>query len=596
MGLTPIREYPTFQAAYELHPQNRLSVDGLYVKTVLLAVEWLRGRVAKKGGDPSFLGVYPAPDAYETYKQEDFKDLSAVTGYDIKVVSWDTHSTWVLRVIELSDKTDNQSFNTEVTVRKSGVSVLLAARIICREPVTEERRKAADVYRLGLISHMLLLDPDITMTEYGVSMDYPLVRDLISLNGKSRSDCEVLDNGLLSNEDRQYPVLILTREMADRLGESDAMDKLLQNGKCLSYMVAVENSPQKLVRNQLGQDRLADDMAAGRKVAAVTDAGSGCRVKTFEIFDEEGNLRLPYFNEMCAYLQSNTRNREFDYHDIGFFSAVRQKKLLETLPRTEDPAKNAEIAAVIQGLEDELNEKADNEKLLGERIAELEKENDKLIDRNRNLSRENLKLEKLELELEDIKQSVKSGDAETARLAERLAEAHADKLEFIERTKALLDVPVKCTREELVTWIRDNYGDRLVLHERGVKTFLDDNKPRDLNYFCRIIHFLYGFTKCLAEDGCDIDAANESARDYDLLSEGLEVTYVGSWSLEHYPEDYTINISAIDPNETDVLMKYHISIGKGMDRDSVRIYLYWDSNIGKSIIGAMYVHLEIGMK
>ncbi len=596
MGLTPIKEYPTFQAAYELHPQNGLTSEQLYVKTVLTVADWLRERVSKNGGDTSFLEAYPPASEYRMFRKEDFEDLSAVSGYDIKAVSWAAKDTWALRLIELSRKTDNRSFGTEVTVKGRSGSVALAARTICREPVTEQRMAPAEVFRLGFISHVLLKDPDIVMTELGVSAGHPLIRGFTDINGKSNSECEWLCSGLISNPDRQYPVVILTEEMTDRLREADAMDNLLERGKCLAYYVAVENSPQKLVRIHLGQDRLADDMAAGCKAAVVTDSAGGGKVKTFEIFDEEGELRPPYFNGMCAYLQNSTRGRDFDYHGIGFFSEIRREKLLDTLPQTEDPAKRAEIVAVIEGLQSELEEKSQNETLLNERITKLEKLNDALERKNSELARENRKLESLEIELDDIKKSAKSGDARTAELEEKLAKERADKLGFIERQKALLDVPVKCTREELVKWIRENYGDRLVLHERGERSFLADTKPRDLNRFCRIIHYLYGYTLCMAENPGDINAAVEAAKSYDLLGDGFEVTFVGKEPLRHHTDDYRLDISAVNPNKKYVLMDKHISIGKGMDADSVRIYLYYDSETGKSIIGYVYDHLEIGMK
>ena len=595
MGLTPIREYPTYQAVYGLHPQNGLSAEELYIKTILVVADWLRGRVSKSGGDSSFLEAYPPASEYKACRKEDIKDLSAVSGYDIKSVNWESKDTWALRIIEISQKTENQSFSTEITVKKKEDTVILAVRTICREPVTEERVRPADVFRLGFVSHTLLQDPDIIMTEYGVGTEYPLIRDFISINGKSNSECEALGSGLLFNEDRQYPVVLLTKETADRLQEAE-MEKLLEKGKCLAYYVTIGNSPQKLVRVHLGQDRLADDMAAGSKAAVITGAADSREVKPFEIFNEEGELRTAFFNEMCSYLQNSTRGMEFDFHDTGFFSEVRQEKLLEGLTKTEDPEKSSEIAAVIEGLQDDLEAKAQNEELLLARITELEKTSKELKERNSNLYRENLQIERLKEELNDSKQVAKSDDARFAEIEERLSKEQAGRLEFIERTRALLNIPVKCTREELVTWIRENYGDRLILHERGERSFLTDTKPRDLNLFCRIIHYLYGYTLCMAENPGNINAAKEAAKAYDMLDDGLDVTFVGKEPLRHYPDDYTIDISAVNPNKKDVLMDKHISIGKGMDAGSVRIYLYYDSETGKSIIGYVYGHLEIGMK
>ena len=595
-GLMPIREYPTYQAAYELHPQGDITAEQLYVKTVLIITDWLKHRVRKKGGDPSFLDVFPSSDSFRDFAPEQLAEIDSAMGYDIKAVCWKSHDTWAVRVIEPSEDADNKSFYTVITVKKTDESVLLATRTVCREPVTEGHMDPEKVLRHGFISHKLMLDPDIVMTEHGISTDYPPVKGLITVNGKSNAECDALDSLLISSENRQYPVVLLTKEMAERLEEAGVMDKMLENVKCVSYIVILENSTQKVVRGKLGQDKLADDMASGTKAAVIKDSSFGYKVDEYEIFDEEGELRLPYFNGMCSDLQNNTRNRSFDYHDIEFYSEVRQKKLIEALPRTEDPEKSAEIAAVIEGMQDELDAKEQNEELLLAKIAELEKAKKELENRNIELYRTSLDMEKLKSELEAREQDIKVGAARIAELDESLSKEKAARLEFIERTKALLKIPVKCTREELVTWIRDNYSDRLVLHERGERSFLADTKPRDLNRLCRIIHYLYGYTLCMEENQGDINAAKDAAKAYDLLDDGFDVTFVGKEPLRHYPDDYTIDISVVNPNKKNVLMDKHIAIGKGLGADSVRVYLYYDSEIGKSIIGHVYGHLEIGMK
>ena len=43
-------------------------------------------------------------------------------------------------------------------------------------------------------------------------------------------------------------------------------------------------------------------------------------------------------------------------------------------------------------------------------------------------------------------------------------------------------------------------------------------------------------------------------------------------------------------------MDKHVKDGKGMDSDSIRIYLYYDSEMEKTIVGTMLEHLDIGMK
>ena len=600
IGVTPFKQYPTYQGVYELHPQNGLSVDRLYVKAVLRTVDYLRDRVSDKGGDISPLAPYPAADQYETFPQEEFEDLGPLSAYDIKIVSWNTQSTWAVRIIEPGNES-NETFHTVITLKKADDTVVLAARTFCRAPINAKPTK---VFRPRVISHALMEDPDIIMTEYGVGTDYPMFKDLIFINGKGNVECDTLCSELLFNSNRQYPVLILTKGMADALlafqdlNGSTAMNNMLEAGKCVAYFIVVENSHQKLIRIKLEQEQLADAMDTGRTLAVFSDDANGCEAKAFTIFDDEGGLLWPDFNGLCDHLQHNTRNRQFDYHDVDFYSDARQKKLLETLPRTEDPEQSAAIAEIINGYQEELDAKTQTENLLLGQIADLEKSNQKLQENNTTLSRANRKLEGLQLKLDDSKVSAATADAKITALEEQLAKAHEDNAAFAERAKALLNIPLRDdrqTRERLLAWIQDNYGDRIVLHEKAKSSFLADDKTRDLNFFCRLMHYLYGYTKCMAENPGKPTAASEAAKAYDLLGENIKVEDSGKWSVNHY-KDYEFDISDVNPNKGVEKMDKHFKIGKGMDGYSVRIYFYYDSETGKSILGHLYGHLEIGMK
>lgn len=600
IGVTPFKQYPTYQGVYELHPHNGLSVDRLYVKAVLHTVDYLRERVSDKGGDISPLAPYPAADQYETFPQEGFEDLGPLPAYDIKIVSLNTQSTWAVRIIEPGNES-NETFHTVITLKKADDTVVLAARTFCRAPINAKPTK---VFRPRVISHALMEDPDIIMTEYGVGTGYPMFKNVICINGKSNVECDTLCSELLFNSNRQYPVLILTKGMADALLESPdlngstAMNNLLEAGKCVAYFIVVENSHQKLIRNKLEQEQLADATETGRTLAVFSDDANGCEPNVFTIFDDKGVLLWPDFNGLCDHLQHNTRNRQFDYHDVGFYSDVRQQKLRETLPQTEGPEQRAAYEKIIQGYQEELDAKTKRENELLGQIADLEKDKQKLQEKNGALSRENRKLEKLQLDLDDSKLSAAKADAEITELKEQLAKAHEDNAAFAERAKPLLNIPLRDdrpTRERLVTWIQDNYGDRIVLHEKGKSSFLADDKTRDLNYFCRLMNYLYGYTKCMTENPGNPTVASEAAKAYDLLGENIKVDDSGKWSVNHYKE-YTFDISDVNPNNAVVQMDKHIKIGKGMDGNSIRIYFYYDSETGKSILGQVYGHLDIGVK
>ena len=94
------------------------------------------------------------------------------------------------------------------------------------------------------------------------------------------------------------------------------------------------------------------------------------------------------------------------------------------------------------------------------------------------------------------------------------------------------------------------------------------------------------------ENPGDIKKAEEFAKNYDVLGEGIKLTNTGDAYI-HNRDAYSVDISEYDPEEGTVVMKRHIKLGKGMDGDSIRIYTYYDSRIGKTIIGSMMKHLPM---
>lgn len=100
VGLTPLREYPTYQGIYELHPRNELTVDELYAKVVLITIDWLRERVRKKGGDPEFLDVYPLSDGYKDFDVSSMEDINTTEGYYVRVINWGEKDSAITALVQ----------------------------------------------------------------------------------------------------------------------------------------------------------------------------------------------------------------------------------------------------------------------------------------------------------------------------------------------------------------------------------------------------------------------------------------------------------------------------------------------------------------
>ena len=113
-----------------------------------------------------------------------------------------------------------------------------------------------------------------------------------------------------------------------------------------------------------------------------------------------------------------------------------------------------------------------------------------------------------------------------------------------------------------------------------------------------MIHYLYGYTFYMNRFPGEAGKAAEMAKEYDVLSENWEATNVGRAPLMHDKNagEYDLDISAYDPGKGIVQLDKHIKNGIGRDESMLRIYFYYDRDIGKSIIGSMPGHLENGMR
>lgn len=592
IGLTPVREYPTYQAVYQLHPQGEIEAEGLFGKAILTVVDWLRKRIEKKGNDASFLSAFPKPEDWTAFDPENAPDLTKNESYDIASIYRAADKAWAFRLSEPSTTTANQSFTTDVGIRKLEDSVLLGIRTVCRE---EPQSTYANVYRLDFVCNVLMQDPDIRVTECGVGQ--VLKPSFITLNGKSGEQCRLLKEKLLENKARRLPALLFYETAKARLSEeqSELVQKIV---KAHCYLYCVCDTPYKLLISTMDRKDLAESFKAGDECIVIDDPANIAGIRSVRITDEEGNLDENSLVRLCESIQNRFRGRVYDYSSINFYPELREKRLLDTLPAVSDPKESEEIAAMIAELKEnvEINKQTaaqafeDNERL-GKTVRELEK---KL-----RLAHHENKTEQLELSLSTANARI---EEQKAALAERDETIKALKNKALElraevRPFAALPLPATVSRDDILAWIRDNYGDRVIVHKRAADAFREYNKSIDCMALCRMIHYLYGFTVSAAENQGDLNATAEAAKAYDILGENFSAEpSAKKATMESRSAEFSIDISEFDPAAGTVLLDRHIKKGKGADFEAIRIYFYYDGVIKKSIIGYMPGHLDIGIK
>ncbi|MBO4862416.1 MAG: hypothetical protein J5535_05925 [Firmicutes bacterium] len=633
IGLAPIREYPTYQAVYQLHPQGSSnsggpgggsSADGLFRKAVLIVVDWLRKRIEKKGNDASFLDAYPRPEGFADFNLEEAAELTKNESYDVTSIYRPESAEWAFRLSEPSSVVANQSFTTDIGLKRFEDSVLLGIRTVCRE---EPRDEYAAVFRLDFVCNVLMYDPDIRVTEYGAGQ--ALSDTFIKLNGKSGEQCRILKEQLICNPARRLPVALFYETAMDRMG-GELTETVQKIAKAHCYLFCVTDSPYKLLVSNLGRQDLAEAFKAGEECIVIYDPDNIAGIQNVRILNEEapaeetetgsadgkvetespepgssGETDKPDLvilpdkqpvQKLCESLQNRFRGKKYDYKGICFYSELREKRLLDSLPAVSDPKGREELSGIITELREELE--------IAERTAaQYFEENESLkaraakLDKDLRRAHHDNKTEQMQMQLNSLikemgsqKDKQKQKDDTIKALKNKNMELRREFRPFAE-----LPLPGNTPREDILNWIRDNYGDRIIIHKRAEKAFLEYDKNVDYMALCRMIHYLYGYTVSADENRGDRNATAEAAKAYDVLSENLAAEpSAKKGTMENQRAEFSIDISEYDPSVGRVLLDLHIKKGKGLDRDMIRIYFCYDSVIKKSIIGYMPGHLDLG--
>lgn len=647
------RQYATYQSVLEFHPQNDMTVEEAYQKSILYIIDWFKDRVGKDQLDSipevSYINTqYPSIQDYKSFHIENAENISISTVLDVKSLYWQSHKNWSFRLIEPDNRTDQNEglgrvFETNVAITQLETSVAMAVQLICKEP--SGNTKDATIYRPAFV-RQIMMDPDLQVVEYGVSQKYGaqpynvplklwktdkrknrianakvvkssgatnarfkkrLLAKPFFLNGKSNEECKALVNDLVENPNRKMPILFIPQKVYEK--EATRVNSLTAQLLGYTHIVVIENSPWKLFKNVMNNDEYAQVVDEGEMIlyrdSACFDIENPQTYYNFYI-PEKGEK--PVWSEIDHDCKLYPLRKPYHFEPCELYASAYEDWRLEQI---KDSTGGCDVA--------ELEEWKQRYKLLEVQLEEEKRDASVKQDENEEMKKE-LDSEKVRAsslhaawrqaadELKTIKKEYDKQNKELERLRDKLRRTDSTELfdskvnkqqtssaqSEKEKFKPLLNFPKfdENPKSAIIDWIEEYYSDTLIMHRQAKSSFEKSNKKPDYELFCYMIHYLSGYTRHRNAGGKAIDVL--AARDYDPLDKGLSVEPTSSGSsgaTTMYADKYTINIHEYDEKQQNVIMDMHMKKGKGQDSNMIRIYFYYDSNIKKSIIGCMQDHL-----
>lgn len=117
--VSPYREYPTYQAAYELRSAKpEVTTEDVFKKAILYAIAWANEKI-KDHSD--ILKGYPEPKEYLSFNLETMEDITQTEGYDVSAVYDAKNSIWAIRLFETDKDGKKRRFKSEITMKGTAV-------------------------------------------------------------------------------------------------------------------------------------------------------------------------------------------------------------------------------------------------------------------------------------------------------------------------------------------------------------------------------------------------------------------------------------------------------------------------------------------
>lgn len=588
-----LRQYNTYQALLEIHPQNELGVNACFSKAILYIMQWFRKRLGEEIFEeyPSINFLrdnYPIPERYSEFQIEKTENIEGLNFLDLKTFYMSSQKGWLFLLSELDNGQERKdiqgrSFKTEISLYQQDNSVVLGIRETCKEP--KDNNEDAFGYRPGFVRDMML-DPNFLITEQGLESVYAFTNKPIMVNGKSGENCEKIYMDLIVSEYRQMPILFVPGVFYDKHAEE--VDNLTRSLLGYSHIVVCENTCKKLFALTMQNEEFADVAEEGQLIFYRTNSFQEYPTDYFEESEEENIL-----GQVKTIAQKEPIRKQCTFREFSFEPIIERTE-------NEDAQSNKESNDKIQ---------AYKIATLNQEVGDLKRDNDVLQRKNDWLDSDNKRLDKelarctaqilknnntiteLEGKIDNLKEDKNKLDA---KLLSSEMNMRALRSSEKERYAPLINLPAfgKDKKEGIIDWIKTYYSDVIEVHPNAVKSLSDDPRNIDWHRLCMMIHYLAGYTRYRNEGGVALDPS--AARDYDPEEAAYVVTPASGGTLgaaDIHKDKYTISIKDSNGETQDEILDLHIKYGKGSDVNMIRIYFCYSPELKRSVIGYMPGHL-----
>ena len=592
------RKYATCQALYEIYASDGVDGRVLFNRVVLYIMQWFVSRVGEENiaASEEFAFLKDCPKSDEGAEKFDINviknfHLSSLT--DAEALWQEKQKIWSMRLEEPDNGNDavdiqGRYFITDLSVKMGGKSTFLAVRIVCREP--SQNNVDATPYRPAFMRSMQN-DGCLIITEAGLDKKYAFEKKPILLNGKAKTECQKIYSKMENARRRlQMPLLFVSSDVYEK--DTDRCNGLAASLLGYAHFVVIKNGTRKLFAEDcIDSPEMAEEIEKGNFVLWRGSASQ----QPFEIFDYENeDYEEGIYHFLRERVQRESMRKAYRFEPCIFLEPLKEDALKSAAfdgSSGEDSYNdividrlNEELAAIRMDVESLQIERDGLRKMLNSTRKGLTRAWRDEKKRADNLLADN---EKISEELA----SLKGLDAEAAEKAELDQENVYSEEQLY---GPVMRIPVSANNDQILGWIKSEYEDTIILHPKAEDSFKKSASNFDRRRFCMMIHYLNGYTLDRRNGRCSTPEDPDAGRSYDVAGNGFKVTFCtnssNSSTIKMHGSSYKLKIKNYNPDKNEVLMDLHIKNGV-TSNEMIRIYFYYDSDLGKSIIGYMPDHL-----
>ena len=606
--------YPTYQLWAEMN-SHKLSLQDGFKYGVLTVLSWLRERLGE--GAEEQLNLPEAKD-YARVALEDLPSVHINHGFVIDIISLPEKGIWTMQITEPdlgpNPGTLNQSrppvagriIETNVGFTFDKEKVALGVQTVISDP---ENSQLAEVYRPAFIRKLYLDD------NFGLKQVMPILPVAYNLNTQEQLEDFIQ---MQNNLEHQLPCMLFVEQK-----------KLVAKPNCVTYInmndilkdpkgkftgvfdhkfvgeipdetlgpVATLSKDEKMdladvtmeyAPPQYNVERLASSLTGYARVYVVSHKLIGNLSREYQEEISCGDIVFvepKCFGGLVTILsgtdvekntktikskaQNYIRGKVVDFGEVYFLSGARD-------------ALEQRTSELQQATAEQLAQWNVEKELLGQRWQAKFEEKDRVI---AGLERQ---LHKYQQQVENAERGEKAAQEKLQRQIDKHNENIAAKDEYIAYLQRRLNRPH--TKRELPDWLKENFGNHIVLHPRAVQLLNDaDVNQERLGLIYDALEFLGSDYWENRYDGLsDEEMNNRLSLKY---QRGFLITQLRDGAIEAFKEQYIVSYVAGGGKTVNKKLDFHLKIGNKAEH-LVRIYFFHDEDNKLIVVGSLPEHLD----